>query len=286
MDKKVSIVLPVYNGERYLKESIESILNQTYSNWELIIVNDCSTDSTSEIINSYAKKDNRIKIINNDTNLKLPKSLNVGFDSATGEYYSWTSDDNMYKENAIEYMVNFLNENPNADLISCNFNYIGEKNDFVSALEIEKRTPKNLLYINDIGACFMYRASIANKVGEYDANMFLAEDYDYWMRIASTGNIAYSSEILYLYRSHENSLSLTRVQEVKKIAKKARRKNLYNLAKRLSKNFFHYIFLVLGVLYDDLKMKPLYCEKLGKKRILHIFGIKISYKNKSQGSKK
>ena len=72
---EISIVLPTYNGEKYLKQSIESILGQTYTDWELIVVNDCSTDSTQEIIDFYRKKDTRIRTIFNYTNQKLPESL-------------------------------------------------------------------------------------------------------------------------------------------------------------------------------------------------------------------
>ena len=75
MEKLVSIVLPTYNGEKYLADSIESVISQTYKNWELIIINDCSTDKTLEIAQSYAAKDNRIKVYSNDENLKVPKSL-------------------------------------------------------------------------------------------------------------------------------------------------------------------------------------------------------------------
>ena len=103
---KVSIVLPTYNGSAFITEAIDSILNQTFSDFELIIVNDCSTDNTFQLCKDYAQKDKRIKLISNSTNLKLPASLNVGFSYATGEYFTWTSDDNYYKDNAIEKMVN------------------------------------------------------------------------------------------------------------------------------------------------------------------------------------
>ena len=102
MDKLVSIVLPTFNGEEFLAQSIESVLKQSYKNLELIIVNDCSTDSTPRIIEEFAKKDSRIKIIHNAINQKLPRSLNIGFNAASGEYWTWTSDDNYYLENAIE----------------------------------------------------------------------------------------------------------------------------------------------------------------------------------------
>ena len=105
---KVSIVLPVYNGEKYLRESLDSILTQTFSDWELIIVNDCSTDGTQNIIEEYVSKDSRIRTIKNSINQKLPESLNIGFRISTGEYLTWTSDDNMYRPEALEVMTNYL----------------------------------------------------------------------------------------------------------------------------------------------------------------------------------
>ena len=84
---------PVYNGANHIADSINSIINQTYQNWELIVVNDCSTDNTLEICSELSEKDSRIRVISNKKNLKLPNTLNAGFDAATGDYYTWTSDD-------------------------------------------------------------------------------------------------------------------------------------------------------------------------------------------------
>ena len=95
MKPKISIVLPCYNGAKMLGNAIESIINQTLQNWELIIVNDCSTDNTLQVAQSFAEKDNRIKVITNEYNSKLPASLNNGFRQAQGEYWTWTSDDNL-----------------------------------------------------------------------------------------------------------------------------------------------------------------------------------------------
>ena len=114
---KVSIVLPTYNGEEYISNAIESIINQTYNDWELIIVNDCSNDNTLDIINKYALADSRISIIINNQNMKLPESLNIGFRNAKGDYLSWTSDDNMYDSKAIEKMVHYLDSNPNDNMV-------------------------------------------------------------------------------------------------------------------------------------------------------------------------
>src|SRR5574344_1693507 len=117
MSELVSIVLPVYNGEKYLAQSIESVLNQTYENIELIIVNDCSTDNSRDIAQKYANKNSGIKIIDNTENKKLPASLNIGFEAANGEYYTWTSDDNYYEPTAIEKMVQYLKTKPTDGMV-------------------------------------------------------------------------------------------------------------------------------------------------------------------------
>ena len=114
---KVSIVLPTYNGEKFIKESIESVLNQTFEDWELIIVDDCSTDGTLEIIKEYLKKDYRIHLIHNETNRKLPLSLNIGFRKSMGEYLTWTSDDNIYHADAIEKMFLYLEDHAKEQMV-------------------------------------------------------------------------------------------------------------------------------------------------------------------------
>ena len=107
----ISVIMPVYNGEKYLKQSIESVIQQTYKDWELIIVNDCSTDKSRDIMQSYADADRRIRIVDYGRNLKLPRSLNAGFREARGEYLTWTSDDNLYKPNALEELFGYLDYN-------------------------------------------------------------------------------------------------------------------------------------------------------------------------------
>lgn len=203
----VSIVLPVYNGEEFLAQSIESVINQTYKDWELIIVNDCSTDSSLEIAKKYAQKDDRIKIINNEVNKKLPASLNIGFSNAKGEYYTWTSDDNKYYPNALEKMVNFLESNSDFGMVYaiCKvLNCPANQNDVWGEIPA---TISNLLEFNVCGACFLYRKNVADKIGKYDTNTFLAEDHDYWLRILLDYKIANIEEVLYEYRLHPNSLT-------------------------------------------------------------------------------
>ena len=110
MKDLISIVLPVYNGAEFLKESIDSVLAQTYQNWELLILDDCSTDETPNIALEYEAKDQRIHYYRNEKNLKLPGNLNKGFGLAKGEYLTWSSDDNRYRPEALETMLRTLKE--------------------------------------------------------------------------------------------------------------------------------------------------------------------------------
>lgn len=214
MRNKISVVLPVYNGEKYLRGAIESIINQTYVNWELIIVNDCSADNSLKIAQEYAQKDGRIKIISNKVNKKLPASLNVGFANATGDYYTWTSDDNEYYPEAFEKMEMFLSRNLDYGYVyACaNLEIKGEMTEYVWCCE--PTSPTSILTFSTPGACFMYRADIAKEVGEYSENWFLNEDHEYWLRLFLKTKFGNISEILYLYRNRNGSLTNTRQKEI------------------------------------------------------------------------
>lgn len=182
----VSIVMPVYNGEKYLKQSITSVINQTFKDWNLIIVDDCSTDSSPKIMNEYAKSDNRIQVIHNKVNSKIPASLNNGFEKASGRYYTWTSDDNIYEHDAIEKMVNYLDEHIDIGLVYSNMRFIDEEG---SETGIYESKPEDIFSNNCVGACFMYRSDIAKEAGKYSADWFLVEDYEYWLRIRNISKI-------------------------------------------------------------------------------------------------
>ncbi|MBN1639410.1 MAG: glycosyltransferase [Ignavibacteriales bacterium] len=218
---KVSIVLPTYNGSKYIRQSIDSCLNQTYKNLELIIVDDGSSDKTPEIIKSY--KDKRIKYIQHKKNKGLSCALNAGFANTTGEYLTWTSDDNYYAEDAIEKMLSFANIN-NFEFVYCDFYRF---NDQVSTeMRVVKlpNVPK-LGSHNDIGACFLYSKNIKEVIGEYNPVTHLAEDYDYWIRISKRFKMYHLNEPLYYYREHINSLSLSKLFEIRIVDVLVRLKN-------------------------------------------------------------
>jgi len=207
--KLVSIVLPTYNGEKFLRQSIESVLNQTYQDWELIIVNDCSTDTSKQIAEEYVKKDKRISLLNNKVNSKLPASLNNGFAVAKGEYWTWTSDDNWYAPEAIEKMVRVLDNNSDIGFVYTNMVAVNEQG---KEARIKKRKDASTLFTGCcIGACFLYRASDAKRAGKYREDLFCAEDYEFWLRLYCNGvKFKLIPEFLYFYRENSGSLSATK----------------------------------------------------------------------------
>lgn len=211
-EKIVSIILPVYNGEKYVGQAIDSVLRQTYKNIELIIVNDCSTDKTEIILEKYKKKDDRIKIIKNITNKKLPASLNIGFKNASGDFLSWTSDDNIYKENAIEEMI-YAIEKKNVSFVYADYYNIDGEGSITGTTKLTG--PDMLLFGNNIGACFLYKREVYDRIGEYDINKYLIEDYDYWIRINREFKMLHINQILYYYRYHDGNLTATKKKQIR-----------------------------------------------------------------------
>jgi len=220
---KVSIVMPVYNGEKFLRKSLESVISQTFSDWELLIVNDCSSDSSPEIMQEYAAKDARVHVIHNLQNRKLPQSLNIGFEHALGEYWTWTSDDNVYGSRTIETMVGYLDAHHDVGLVYTDMYYIDENEEILSEFKLPTDT---FLFEDVVGASFMYRAECAREVGGYDPEVFLVEDYDYWLRLGQVTKVARIPQFLYWYRLHPHSLTLKRHAEVKQVLQKVRLKHL------------------------------------------------------------
>lgn len=217
----VSVVLPVYNGEKYLDEAICSVLSQTYPNFELIIVDDGSTDRSLEIANTYRGSDSRIKIIT-QKNLKLPCALNNGFKAAKGEFYTWISADNRMRPNCLEILAAELDRDRTCDMVFGNMRLIDENggrlrdkgwyefpphsgNVILPSSTLSLNTVAN----NTIGAAFMYRRGAALTLVGYSRYKFMLEDYDYFMRMNSffcIKHILYKKPI-YEYRMHSGSLT-------------------------------------------------------------------------------
>lgn len=202
---KVSIVLPTYNGSKYIRQSIESCLKQTHKNLELILVDDGSTEDIKRIISCY--DDPRVKYVRHDKNLGVAEALNTGFRNSMGEYLTWTSDDNYYAENAIEEMVRFLQTYPEPDFVYAEVHTIDERvPNQDSGIRIVG--PRAWLKLDNwIGACFLYKRKVYETIGEYKPEAFLAEDYDYWIRVAKKFRMQRLFRTLYYYRFHRDSLT-------------------------------------------------------------------------------
>ncbi len=220
----VSIVLPVYNGERYIEGAIQSVLHQTYPHFELIIVDDGSTDTTPSIVDALAQKDQRITVLH-QSNLKLPGALNAGFAAAHGEFFTWTSDDNLLMPEYFEKMVGCLQRHPDWHMIYANMDLIEEtgvplkKSGWFEGYQIPHHSEHihlptdpselNVIPNNFIGGAFMYRRLVADLLAGYSPFQYTREDYDYWMQVNSLFILKHTDfkEPVYKYRMHSASLT-------------------------------------------------------------------------------
>ncbi len=219
----VSIVLPVYNGSRYLDQSIESCLSQTYLNWELVIVDDASTDSTPAIINRHINTDSRIQSIRHEANRKMTVALNTGFSQAKGDYLTYTSDDNCFRPQALEVMVDFLESHPEFDIVYCDFTTIDAEGRPLNNISVQQ--PEKVFKGNIHGACFLFRRAVFEKLGGYNEEFMLAQDYDFWLRASIYFRSQPLHQDLFLFRVHANAQSSSKYGSLLQEHEKAQRCN-------------------------------------------------------------
>ncbi|MEL1240144.1 glycosyltransferase family 2 protein [Flavobacterium flavipallidum] len=201
----ISVVLPVYNVALYIEESVASILNQTVTDFELLIIDDCSTDNTLSIIEEI--KDNRIKIITKEKNSGLIHSLNLGFKLAKGKYIARMDGDDISVNNRFEKQLEVLENDSNVKVCGCWLQEFGKSNRLVRHKEYHEEIKARLLLScsMSMGAVMLEREWIGNVL--FDATKKHVEDYDFWSRIAWTGKFYNIQEPLYLYRVHEMQVS-------------------------------------------------------------------------------
>lgn len=256
---RLSIVLPVYNGERYLSEAIESIINQTFGDFELIIVNDCSSDETLDIANRFSDIDDRIIVTSNVENSGLPVSLNNGFNISKGEYLTWTSDDNIYHTDALEKMVTYLDSNKECGLVFADMNLIDENGEVIGHRIAENY---NIYSKNCVGACFMYRSECKSVIGDYDDSKRLIEDYDYWLRIASFFKFGRIPEILYDYRYHNNSLTVKKLKLIGERLAELRLEYIDKIANSVDEKSYKEIVFEMVVCCENKVLSSIDCSKV------------------------
>lgn len=243
----VSIIVPVYNAERFLEDTINTVLNQTYKNWELILVDDCSTDKSVDIINKYSKKDKRVKLIKNKVNSKAAVSRNNGIKVSKGRYLCFLDADDLWDKQKLEKQVSFMKNN------NCAFSFTGYefadkdgnpngKKVFIPNKINYKQALKNTTIWT---STVMFDMKKLSKEDIYMPNVARGQDSATWWKVLKKIGYAYGlNEVLSFYRRAEGSLSSNKITALK------RTWNLYRNVEHLnifssSYNFCWYCFNAL-----------------------------------------
>lgn len=214
----VSVIMPVYNGEKFLKEAINSVLSQTYKDLELIIINDGSTDKTSEIISSF--NDERIKYYYQE-NKGQASARNLGIDKSTGEYLAFIDADDIYKNNKLEKQVEVLKNDLSYGVVYNNIEIIDEDNKVISEIKSElifKSKEDFLAYslfrqvIPSPASMLVRREHLASI--RYPVEYRNTEDYKFILDLASKTKFYSINESLYLYRRHSCNVTSSHLKQV------------------------------------------------------------------------
>ncbi len=230
MSLRVSVCLPVFNGQEFLQEALNSILNQTISDIEVIVTDDCSSDASAEIVRAIAEQDKRVKYWRNETQLGLFANYNQSFDHAQGRYIKPMAQDDILMPDVLEKFLEQFQRNPELSLVSCDRHVIDDEGEIVEVYE--RVTPTSVLGKKDVYSLLeVTRASlmpIRNLVGEPCTVMFKTEDLDggfsprlkhtgdieFWIKLLRKGDFRFVSEKLASFRQHRKSASVYNISEL------------------------------------------------------------------------
>lgn len=210
----VSVIMPAYNCEKFIKQAIDSVLNQTYTNFELLIADDASTDSTKSIIDSYSDK--RIKTFHHEKNLGYTQASNKLFSKCTGDYITFQDADDFSSINRLELLVSFLDKNQDYLCVGSNIVKVNENGEefYKSNFVLKNNEIKELFKNSKIvmtGSSLLVRKEVVVEIGYY--NLFFdrlgSEDVYWFSLILSKYKVANIAEMLYYYRANTNSVSST-----------------------------------------------------------------------------
>lgn len=209
-DPRVTVLLPVFNGERFIREAVESIIAQTFTDFELLVVDDGSTDRTPKILDSF--RDPRIRIHRNPSNLKLIASLNLGISLARGELIARMDADDIAMPMRLERQVDFLDRHPEVDVVGADIAVFEEVPIRSSRLMPPPTTPGQIHWELLRVSCIyhptvMMRKRIFDSAKAYDPSFIHSEDYELWLRLARTRQLRNIAEPLVYYRRHDESVS-------------------------------------------------------------------------------
>ena len=254
MDDLVSIITPTYNSEHFISVTIQSVQNQTYSNWELIIIDDCSTDTTAEIINAAIKSDARIKLYILTKNEGTGVARNYGVDKAKGSYISFLDSDDLWMPNKLERQLDFMNQNKLLFTFSF-YECIDEKG---NTLNIRREAPnlttyKKLFFCNYIGnSTAIYNAKMLGKIPINQIRK--RQDWMLWLTIVKKIKVAQPvPEVLAYYRVRKDSISSSKMELVKFNF------NVYHKFHKL--NYVASLGCIMLFIFTQLFIKPRYRKK-------------------------
>lgn len=212
----VSVIMPAYNAEKYIGAAIESILNQTYKNFELIIIEDCSTDETLNVIKKY--NDSRIKLLQNERNLGIAYSTNRGIAYSQGKYIALLDDDDMAAPERLELQVNYLEEHTDIDILGGRSNRIDAEGNLLRQEAIPRYNPKyikaTLLFqcLNFRNGTTMIRREFIDKYGlQYQENCYGMQDFKFFIDSSKVGNISAIVDLLLYHRVHDKNETKRRI---------------------------------------------------------------------------
>lgn len=212
----ISIIMPAYNCEKYIIEAINSVIDQSYQNWELLVLDDGSKDNTLKIINEFGNKDSRIRPLPNEKNIGVSATRNRGIELARGEWIAFLDSDDMWEVSKLEKQLKVAKEN-SAEFLFTGSSYINEEGEpFKGIFEVPEKVSYKKLRNQNVISCssvFIKKKFFDNIKMEKDD---MHEDYAVWLRVLRTGVTAYGvNEPLLIYRISRNSKSGNKMETVK-----------------------------------------------------------------------
>lgn len=243
-DELVSIIVPVYNAERFLRDTIKTVQDQTYQSWELLFVNDCSKDGSVKIIEDEMKKDKRIKLFQNDKNSGAAVSRNRGIEESTGRFLCFLDADDLWDREKLEKQVSFMNEK------KCEFSFTGyefaDENGIPNGKKVN--VPNTITYKQALKnttiwtSTVMFDMNLLTKEQIYMPNVRRGQDTATWWKVLKIIKCAYGlNENLSFYRRTNDSLSSNKIRALKRTWHLYRKVEKLNLVKS-GYNFCWYCF--------------------------------------------
>ncbi len=209
---KVSVITPVYNFESTIADTILSVLNQTHGNFELLLIDDCSTDNSLAVMEGFAAKDDRIHVLSTPVNSWAHAAANVALEYATGDYVAILDGDDILLLDRLETQVDFLELHQEIDVCGGWVQLFGDSNKKIATMQLDDFSIRaGMLFDTTLahGAAMIRRSVIEKHMIRYNTEIYYAHDYDLFTRLAFDCNARFANlpKVLYLYRSHEGQAS-------------------------------------------------------------------------------